>query len=166
MENQVLRRQTTFWDLRRGARRVRVHFIGKEEFKFVEPTPDGFAILDEHPLLIDYHFGWEGVYIDAPVPAVANVFDRLISAIASRTEGWRLGTDYLNSVGERILREGYGQLLDAPSPVAETCRAVLRDSNVRFSSLPTRSARGPREALVVGPNYVVAQSFRLEELTS
>jgi hypothetical protein len=141
-------------------------FHGKEEFKFVEPAAGSFAILDEHPLLIDYQFVWESIYIAAPVTAFDNVLSRLIQAIQLRVDGWRLGSDYLNRFGaERILREGFGQVLAAPYPVAETCRAVLRDAHARFSSLPTQPARWPRQVLVVGRNYVVAQSFRLEELT-
>lgn len=166
MKYEIARRQTTFWDLRQNGGIVRIHFVGKEEFRFVEPCVSSFSIVDEHAVLINYQFAWESIYLAGPVAAFDEVLGHLTKAIEARVEGWRPATVYLNPFGaERILREGYGQLVAAPSPVAETCRTVLNGAEARFSSLPGRPSRWPRQALIAGPNYVVAKSFRVEVIT-
>jgi hypothetical protein len=163
---EITRRQTTFWDLRHEGGLDRIHFLGKEEFAFVEPRAPSYLIVDEHPVLVDYQFAWESIYLagadDAPEPTLRQIH----ASIQGQVDGWRPAARYLNPFGaERILRDGYGQLLSAPVPIAEVSRAALRAAGVRFTSLPARPACWPRQALIVGLNYVVAQSFRVEPLT-
>lgn len=166
MAYEIIRRQTTFWDLRGDGGIVRIHFAGKEEFGFVEPCVPAFSIVEDHSLLIDYEYAWESIYLAGTVATFDQVFSHLVQVIETRVEGWRLATHYFNSSGaERILRGGYGLLVDAPLPVAETCRTVLRNAEARFTSLPSRSSRWPRQAFMAGRNYVVAKSFRIEDVT-
>lgn len=55
MPYEIIRRQATFWDLRRDDQAVeRVHFVGKEEFGFFEGFAASFEILEAHPLLMEY----------------------------------------------------------------------------------------------------------------
>jgi hypothetical protein len=163
---EIVRRQTTFWDLRQDGRVVRIHFAGKEEFGFVEPCVPSFSVVEKHALLIDYKYAWESIYLAGAVATFDQVLRHLVQAIEARVEGWRSATHYLNAFGaQRILRDGYGQLIDAPLPVAETCRAVLRGAEARFTSLPGQPCRWPRQAFIAGRNYVVAKSFRIEDVT-
>lgn len=166
MYYEITRRQTTFWDLRHDGRLERIHFLGKEEFAFVEPGATSLSIVEEHAVLIDYKFAWESIYIAGPVAAPDQFIGHLMQAIEAQVEGWRSAAGYFNTFGaERILRKGYGQLCAAPIPIAETCCAILNATGVRFTSLPERPSRWPRQALIVGMNYVVAKSFRVELVT-
>jgi len=162
----ITRRQTTFWELRHEGGLDRIHFLGKEEFAFVEPSAACYSIVENHAVLIDYEFAWESIYIARPVDAPREALEEVMAAIHDRVDGWRSAASYLNAFGaERILRDGYGQLLAAPIPIAEVSRAVLRGAGVRFTSLPARPARWPRQALIAGLNHVVARSFRVEPVT-
>ncbi len=167
MAYEITRRQTTFWDLQRHDGRVeRVHFLGKEESGFVDDYCLSFSIVEEHPLLIDYRWKWTAIYLAGPVADFQQVLRRLEETVAGEVGTWRAASQYFNSVGaERILREGYGELLGAPTPVAELCQRVLREAGARFSTLPRRGVRWPRQAFIAGANYVVARSFRVEIVT-
>lgn len=167
MGYEITRRQTTFWDLRRDDGRLeRIHFLGKEEFAFVEPRASSYAIVKEHAVLIDYQFSWETIYLAGPVSSPDHALRALTLAMEARADGWRPATRYLNEFGaERILRNGDGQLLEAPIPIAEASRAALNAAGARFTTLRGHPTRWPRQALIAGVNYVVAQSFRVEVVT-
>ncbi|MFC1600922.1 hypothetical protein ACFL34_01060 [Candidatus Sumerlaeota bacterium] len=156
---EIRRRQTTYWEvLRDDGRLERIHFLGKEEFSFAEPGAPSVSIVEEHAVLDDYLFSWESIYLASPADTPEQCLGDLTQAIEGRVAGWRSATDYFNAFGaERILRKGYGQLLSAPMPIAEISRAVLAAAGVRFSSLPGRPSRWPRQAFIAGLNYVVAQ---------
>lgn len=164
MNCEIVRRQTTFWDVRRQDGTVeRIHFLGKEEFGFADAHVPSFSIVEEHHVLIDYQFDWHGVYLAGPVANFEDVRDQLELSIEKTLGGWRSATRYFNEYGaERILRSGHGKLLDAPRPLVEVCSEVLDTAGVRFNCLPGRPARWPRRALIAGPNFVVAKSFRVE----
>ncbi|MDM8005702.1 MAG: hypothetical protein QUV05_06070 [Phycisphaerae bacterium] len=163
---EVTKRQTTYWELRKEETLIRVNFVGKEEFAFVDLSPSAYFFADKHPLLIDYEFPWERIYIGSRVSAFSRVRDRLAEAIESQFDGWRPACDYLNQFGsERVLHDGYGLLLTAPLPVSESCRAVLQDVGAQFSSIPERPSRWPRKAFIVGRNFVVAKAFRVVTIT-
>ena len=167
MGYEIIRRQTTYWDFSKYEGMVeRIHFHGKEEFAFFNGGVPSFTILEDHPLLIDYKFGWEYIYITTPTVSVKQVTLTLQRAIEETLRGWRSAQNYFNQfASDRILREGYGQLIHAPLPIAERCREVLRDARQGFSSLEGRPPRGTRRALVAGRNYVVAKAFSIEVLT-
>jgi hypothetical protein len=161
---EIIRRQTTFWDLRCDDGRIeRIHFLGKEEWRFVDARCAAFVILDEHPLLIDYRWEWARVYLAGQALCCKRVVRRLERDIEARVGPWRSPSDYLNSFGaERLLRAGEGMLLSGPLPIVEVCESVLRRSRVAFTRLPGPAARWPRQALVAGGNFVVAGAFRVE----
>lgn len=166
MNYTIKRRQTTYWDLAGSDGLVeRVHFIGKEEFRFVESSCEAFSIVDEHPLLLDYAHAWQELYVASASESPLRLVTALERAIDQALSSWRPSADYVNPIGpERILRGGYGKLLAAPMPVANACSTVLRDAGVRFSSLAGRPARWPRRVLLAGPSFVVAHAFRVERL--
>ena len=164
---EIIRRQTTFWEFSSHEGKVeRIHFHGKEEFAFSNDEVPSFTILEVHPLLIDYKFSWEYVYLTTPTALFEQVALTLQEAIEETLGGWRSAQNYFNQVGSAsILREGFGQLLCAPLPVAEICREVLHNARLGFTSLAGQPARWPRQALIAGRNYVVAKSFSIEVLS-
>lgn len=167
MTYAITRRQTTYWDLLQGATVTRVHFVGKEEFSFVHPIVSSFAVVQDHPVLIDYQFAWESIFLASACAAPQRVLNRLAEAIAPLLQGWRGSTAYLNSLYDPValLRCGSGLLLAAPTPVASAVRDVLAAEGLQFTHLPARGLRWPREALIAGKNFVVAHGFRIEEVS-
>jgi hypothetical protein len=166
MPYEIIRRQSTFWDLRRDDQVVeRVHFVGKEEFGFSEGVVPSFEILDAHPLLMEYQAPWAMVYVAAPASAPELVARELKDAIDEEVAPWRSASRYLNSVGvEQLLGAGHGQILDAPSPVVGVCIAVLDAARVPFKRLAGRPARLSPKAFIAGLNYVVANNFSVERV--
>ena len=166
MPYEIIRRQSTFWDLRRDDQVVeRVRFIGKEEFGFSEGMVPSFEILDAHPLLMEYQAPWAMVYAAQPVSAPEKVARELKDAIEEGVAPWRSPSRYLNSVGvEQLLGAGHGQILDAPSPIVDVCVAVLEAARVPFARLAGRPARSSPKAFIAGLNYVVANNFSVERV--
>ena len=164
--NEIIRRQSTFWDLRRDDQVVeRVHFVAKEEFRFSEGVVASFEFFDTHPLLMEYQAPWAMVYAVQPVLLPEQVARELAGAIEEQVAPWRSPSRYLNSVGvEQLLSAGHGQILDAPSPIADACASVLDAARVRFERLAGRPARSSPKAFVAGLNYVVANNFTVERV--
>jgi hypothetical protein len=162
----ITRRQTTYWDLSQAAAVTRIHFVGKEEFSFVHPVMPSFAVVQDHPVLLDYQFAWERIFVASACAAPQRVLHRLAQAMAALLQGWRGATAYLNSAYDpvAVLRGGSGLLLSAPRPIARIACDVLTAEGLQFTELPARGLRWPREALVAGKNFVVAHSFRIEQL--
>jgi hypothetical protein len=165
MAYEIILRQSTYCDLKQDNIIERVHFKKKEEFVFVSKFAESFCIVDNHPVLLDYQFDWREIYIVRPVSDVEQVVDILEQAIDAKTEGWRTASRYYNKAGiKRILRDGYGKLLGAPIPIVEDCCKILSKAGAEFSHLDSLPSRCPRQALILGKNFVVAESFRVEEL--
>jgi uncharacterized protein len=157
-------RQTTFWDFLDREGISRVHFVRKAESYFARPEIPSFKIVDEHPLLLDYMTAWWDVFVSAPTQDSAVVVEEITRAVTSVTSGWRAASSYLNDrYAHAVMEDGSGLLLRAPLPVVEAAKSILERHSVRFSMLPCRAASGPpMQALVAGPNWVVANSFRVE----
>jgi hypothetical protein len=166
----VLRRQTTFWDLigREGTDRVRAHFEQKAEFCFVRETFDTASLVASHPILLDHVEPFEDICISSPVPNPDQVLLELRTAAADFFGGWRPIERYLNPdyPTRKLLDEGFGLLLRAPSSFADTCRRVLVQAGVRVDA-PLQPRPPPRQlsrGLILGANFVVAAGFRFEVL--
>jgi hypothetical protein len=146
---EIIRRQTTYWDFLTDKEKLeRIHFHGKEEFAFAEGRVPSFTILENHPLLIDYSFGWESIYVTTPTESFEQVTLDLQQAIKEIVGDWRPVEHYLNQFGpDRIVREGYGQLILAPLPLTDRCREVLRAARQDFTSLKGQPPRWPRQVV-------------------
>ncbi|MBX7245593.1 MAG: hypothetical protein K1X53_08835 [Candidatus Sumerlaeaceae bacterium] len=165
MTCEIARRQTTYWDLRDDRGITRIHFVGKLEVGFTDPQALSWSIEQDHPVLLDYQFPWDGIYPASPASDVGQVFDDLTHAIEAKLDGWRRAKHYMNpSRARRVLREGCGLLVTGPPLVVEACREVLTSNGIRSSCVPSKDRRWPAQALIVGQNFVVAKSFRVEEL--
>ena len=166
MSYSITQRQTTYWDLSEGSSATRIHFDGKEEFRFVQTIVQSYTVVQDHPVLIDYQFAWESVFLASVCTEPQEVLNRLTQEITAVLQHWRSASRYLNSPRHalELLRGGYGLLLEAPIPISSKVCDVLSAAGLRFTNLPGRDPRTPREALIADENFVVARSFRMEEL--
>jgi len=84
-------------------------------------------------------------------------------AASALVGGWRPGSHYLNGgYAQTVLEEGFGLLLRAPQPVVEAVKSVLEHHDVSYSEVPLHGPRAPMRALIAGPNWVIADRFRIE----
>lgn len=166
MSYSITQRQTTYWDLSEGPSVTRIHFDGKEEFHFVGTTVQSYTVVQDHPVLIDYQFAWQSVFLSSACTEPQEVLDRLKEEITAALQDWHGASRYLNSSVDalELLRGGYGLLLSAPVPISSKVCDVLTEVGLRFTLLPAKGPRWPREALVADGNFVVAHSFRIEQL--
>jgi hypothetical protein len=156
----ISHRQTTFWDFS-GSETVRVHFLQKQEQSFVSPECEGFQVVSEHPVLLNYLEAWSHVYVSSSASEAVATLEHLAAEISSIVAPWRSSESYFNEMVEPLdlLRSGSGLLASAPLTVAGRICAVLDSSGVRYSAIQGRPARLPMQALIAGPNFVVAREF-------
>lgn len=147
---------------------MRIHFDGKEDFRFVQAIVQSFTVVQDHPVLIDYQFAWESIFLASVCTKPQEVLNRLTEEITAALQDWHDASRYLNSPDDALglLRGGYGLLLSAPMPISSIVCDVLTEAGLRFTHLPARGPRWPREALVADGNFVVARSFRIEQLAT
>jgi hypothetical protein len=163
----VLCRQTTFWDLgaRGGNARFRAHFARKAEFLFVSSEFASAAIVASHPVLVDHIEPSEAVFISSAADDPDRTLLELGNLATSFFEGWRALDRYLNPdyPARKMLAEGFGMLMRAPSPFASACKPILIQRGVRVD-IPMASVppAGRVQALLLGRSFVVAEGFRFE----
>jgi hypothetical protein len=156
-------RQTTFWDFTAAHRTSRVHFQGKSEWHYSQEIVPAFNVVDEHPLLLDYITPWSGLYVSEAASDSATIVASIGGAVSALVNGWRAPSHYLNGgYAHAALEDGYGLLLKAPQPIVEAAQSVLERHDVRYSKVPLHGPRGPMRALIAGPNWVIADRFRIE----
>jgi hypothetical protein len=168
---QIIRRQTTFWDLsgRYQSGHVRVHFDHKVEFRFVRSEFESIAVFAEHPVLLDHNEPEEAIYISAPAIEPERVLLDLHAEALAFFQGWRQIEHYLNPdfPPAKVLADGSGMLMRVPVPFAGVCKRVLAQAGARVDRpMPGKSTTSAARAvaLVLGQNFVVAASFRFELL--
>lgn len=146
---------------------TRIHFDGKEEYRFVQSTVPSFSIVQVHPVLVDYQFAWESIFLAGPCQRPQEILNRLNEVIATTLQNWHDASRYLNPQFDMrgLLLGGSGKLLSAPIPVSSNVCDMLASEGLRFTRLAAGAPRWPREALVADKNFVVARSFRLEQLS-
>lgn len=165
MAIEIARRQTTFWEFRNGdSESVRIHFHNKEEAKFFKGFASSISIVEKHPVLLDYEHCWRDIYLAGATNEIDQIANELGNAIEIGSGGWRLPKHYFHGDPRFSLVKGFGLLMRAPVPIAEDCVSILESHDIRFSCLAGDTARWPRQALIVGRSFVVAQSFRTESL--
>ena len=161
-------RKTTYWEVYPNeGNPIRIHFSGQRESRFVRVDYDIIQIHDLHPLLIDYCDSWMSLYVDGRVTAVDQIVSAVDRTIVAETQGWRDAEHYLAHGGptEEVLSGGYGLLLKGPQSIVARVADTVRPFGVESSLIPDWNVPGPVRALLVGENFVVAESFRLESRT-
>jgi len=165
MSHVITRRQSTFWEFAGPDVLRRVHFIAKKEFAFVQPVAPELRFEDDHPLLTDYSHGWVQIFVSSPAARPKDVLAQLDESIRDHSRQWRSLAAYRAvDAALAVLRDGYGSLGGMPIPIAAAISSILTGSGVRFTTLGSHGPRGQFQALTAGANWVVAESFRVEEL--
>jgi hypothetical protein len=165
MSYQITVRQTTFWEFTGTNARTRVHFRAKAELGFVEPHIADFRFADRHPLLTDYTCAWTQVFVSSPAAQPSELLDDIDKSIRALSENWRSFATYREpKVALGVLTDGYGALGSAPAPFIDAMTVTLSRGGVRFTEIPSHGPRGEFRAMIAGRNWVVAKSFRVEEL--
>lgn len=165
MTYQITVRQTSFWEFTSVSARTRVHFYRKQEFWFVESRVSDFRFADSHPLLADYSCAWKDIFLSSAAGQPRVLLGRIDKSIQDASENWRSLATYREPlVALSVLADGYGSLGSTPAPVADAVAGTLRQAGVSFTELPSRGPRGEFRVMIAGRNWVVAESFRVEEL--
>ncbi len=163
---RIVRRQSTFWDLRSSAGfAARVHFNGKLEMRFAGEDYESIELADEHALLAHHREPWATVYVTqanvVPIAIVRSLADR----VAAITGGWRGLEEYASrEVIARIVAVGDGQVIRAPSSIARSAAALFQESGAEVSVFSERRPSESCRALVLGESFVVAREFRFESI--
>jgi hypothetical protein len=164
---QIVRRQTTFWDVRAtDESMIRVHFDRKAEFGFVAQTFEGAELTSSHPLLTEYKSPSDNLYVGSPVANPEGILAELRSAAATHFASWRSLARYLNDQhsAERVLRDGYGLLLCGPREFVSDAAAICSRYGIKVSVLAGGRAPVLLSALILGRNFVIAHAFRFEPI--
>lgn len=165
---EVLKRQTTYWDLvvDPGGSRCRVHFLDKVEFEFVGSPADRIAVFSSHPLLVEYEEPEDSLYVSSATPEPAAVLNALRELCEQRFGGWRPVAHYLNDLApaEGLLSDGYGLLLRGPRRFILASAELLADRGVKTQIHHGTGARGTFRVLELGRSYVVAEHFEFEPI--
>lgn len=106
---------------------TRIHFVGKEEFRFVESTVQSFSVVQVHLVLIDYQYAWESIFLASSCQRPQEVLNQLAEAITTALQNWHGASRYLNPLYDmrELIQSGSGRLLSAPTPVSSKVCDIL-----------------------------------------
>jgi hypothetical protein len=160
-------RQSTYWEFLDAKGSSRIHFIGKKEFQVAEDEVPSIEFVNAHPLLIDYLERHSSIYVAEATPDPLAILAELQKVLLSATAGWRDANSYLNDPATRaVLAQGHGLVFSGPESLGSLVMTVLSNARIAHSVLPGRKESFAVQALIAGHNWVVAEKFRVEELSS
>jgi hypothetical protein len=164
MNLRIAKRQSTYWDFVGPDSTVRAHFVDKKESSFVSPDCDSLDVVSDHPVLLDYRDSWIAIYLASRPVQPAALLGNLAGAVASVVGPWRSPSAYFNAQMDplALLQKGAGQLACAPQTVAEKLCLALDEWGAAYTAIPSHAGTWPMQAIVAGPNFIVARSFRLD----
>jgi hypothetical protein len=118
-----------------------------------------------HPVLVDYQHAWLSIYVSSAPESAEAVLQDVSARVATFIGPWRNALAYLNDQMNplELLQRGFGLFAHAPESVAHLICVVLKLAGVSYTTLPSRHPREPAQALIAGPNFVVASGFRREQ---
>lgn len=157
---RIVKCQTTYWELEaRSGTTFRVYFKGKEEFFFAGEDYPSVAILDEHPLLLDFHEPNLDLYVAGRPIDAGKVVNQIDARIQSMTDGWRTLERYVNVSPETLLAGGHGLFMRAPESICTAVTEVLKDAGIGATTPGRRLEGGRQRLLLLGRSYVIANDF-------
>jgi len=160
----IVRRQTTYWEVRAAQAMYRIHFRDKVEVAFATADYPRLELTAVHPLLVQYDEPSRSLYFSG-MPfnsrAVAESLDR---TIRDSTHAWRSLADYAGNVDDvdRRLRGGHGLLMSAPGSICAVVARALDAAGVATSVVGSAPARTGMRVLLLGRSYVIAGAFSFE----
>ena len=162
-------RQSTFWDLCLDVNAspcgFRVHFCGKNEFRYVGGEFHGGGIFASHPLLRNVTEPSRHVYLSRPVEDAQRMLVELRAVVEQWSDGWRVPEEYLNEQAwpEDVASAGYGVLLSGPQSLADRCVDALERFGCDLSILAGHDSPSESyQAMILGRSFVIARSFTVE----
>jgi len=169
---EIIKTQTTYLDFvcsplddpQSGAIH-RIHFRGKRDFFLEKGMFTSLALLDEHPLLLEYTELHKDIYLSSAVPDKAKFVSDLEDAATMKFGGWRRLERYFNSMGlNEFLDKSYGLMMSAPASFVEMVIDVAKINGVEINVLPGLKVQGKPQVLLLNNYYVVADSFHAETM--
>lgn len=162
----ILRRRTTYWDLRaKDGSPWRVRFKKKTEARFVASHFGMIQLTDAHVMLAQHREPWLRLFFTGAPRDPRGLERALAELVAAHSEGWRSLEEYLN--GHADLAEGYGLLMHAPRSLVIKAAALLGEAGVAASTMEGAGPReAPRAAVVMDRNIILAREFGFEGLGS
>jgi hypothetical protein len=158
----IVRRQTTYWELRAVAGvQYRVHFRDKVEVGFAAEVYPRVELVSRHPLLVQHDEPSRSLYFIGTPLDPRGLAETLDGVVRTASEGWRRLSDYAGGAEAR-LRTGHGLLMNAPESVCAIVAATLDDAGVRASILGSAGAHPGYRVLVLGRSYAIARAFAFE----
>lgn len=162
---RIVKRQTTHWLLEVSSEETfRVEFRGKKEFIFADEHYPSAVILDQHPLLRDFHEPHQVLYVSGTPSDPVKLAKALNERIRRDTGGWRTLSRYGNMSPEAILEGGHGLLMRAPESICAAASDVLEQAGIAATTPGLRAKGGQQKLLLLGQSYVVADEFRFQRV--
>lgn len=171
-KGKIVRAQTTYLEIElnesRSTQTFRVNYVGKLETRIKPETIIAdLRVLNEHPLLIQYHEPFEVIYLSASTDNPKEFIDALERAAVKHFDGWRDLYSYINSGFvnrlEELLRKGFGILMDARQSFCSVVHEIGESMGVKLHTRPGRQPTGEPKLLLMDRFFVVAEDFRLEQ---
>jgi hypothetical protein len=170
-EASIGKLQTTFFELEciepaaEAARKFKVHYVNKHEFKLQVREINSLRLEVDHPLLLQYHQPICSLQLVSEVKDKACFLDKLDAATNEIFHGWRQAVDYCFMPPERFIEKSFGILLDAPTLYVEAVAENAEASGVKLvPGKPRKPVAPSAKALLMDDMYVIADDFRLEEM--
>jgi hypothetical protein len=165
MSYEITLRQTTFWDFTGQTGVTRVHFVAKCEWELADRFVSSFEVVGDHPLLSNYTHPWSQIFTASASKDAGATLRHVDEEIRNQSKHWRsLRTYRTEDDVFSVLSSACGSLMAGPEPMIHGVSAVLESEGVRFNVLSSHAAPGLRQVLVADKNWVIAESFRIEEL--
>ena len=171
----IVKTQTTYLDIvcsqlgepSKCTATYRIHFDGKRDFSLAKGTFTSFALVEKHPLLLEYTEPFKDIYLASLVSDKQKFITDLRFAAIEIFNGWRALERYANSMPlDELLAKRYGLLMSAPVSFAQLVMQVAEKSGVALNTLDGARLNGEKpRALLLDAWYVVADNFRAELLT-
>jgi hypothetical protein len=136
-----------------------VDFKDKQEFWFAGEEYPSVAIVEEHPLLRDFHEPNLNLYVAGTPHGAAKLASQIDQHIQAVTDGWRTLACYAHLSPKTILAGGHGLFMRAPESICVMVTALLGEAGIAATTPGHRVEGGQARLLLLGDSYVVAGEF-------
>jgi len=162
--------QSTFVILNVDNRTVKITLNNKKEFWIKNKGNAPLKYFESHPLLLDYNYSFETVYLNSKVDNIDNFIIDFKKAIDDKTQGWRDWKKYIVQENfftfdtfKKNLLDGSGRLIDAPNIITKNIVEVCEKLGVKVKISEPLSSRIPEyKLLMIGNNYIIAKEFKIQ----
>lgn len=137
----------------------RIRGAGRVETRRTSAEFTGAELVATHPILDDHDAPQAELYVSS-VAREDDVSRALADRVHAATAGWRDFADYVSRLD--VLAGGHGLLMRGPKPLALACAETLAALGVRHNVLDAWTPKQRHVALILGENFIIAESFRFD----